>query len=207
MRHIGRAISSDTGRLCSRVLPLRACHGGLPRDDLRVARIVVAQLLPIRLTYRLLDWSWTRRQSHRLFHSTFLWPSSAERGGETPNGLCILLHNHLDRFGVHFKRHRPEADEVRMGQNLFEHGEEDRRNRRGMGVDPFRKPLSPFWLTNRLMAGQPRYVDFDDPLQRKFVEKFLERIVQEISVGRRQYSDRPSRGARCPARDRRAPTL
>jgi hypothetical protein len=65
-----------------------------------------------------------------------------------------------------------------MGQNLFEHGEENRRNRRGMGIDPFKKLLSRFRLTNRLMAGQPRHVDLYDPLQGKFIEKFLDESIK-----------------------------
>src|ERR1044072_8942075 len=80
--------------------------------------------------------------------------------GETPDDFCILLHNHLDRFCVHLKRHCPES-------------EEDRRNLGGMGVDPFRKLLSHLSITNRFMAGQSRYMDFYDPLQRKFVEEVL----------------------------------
>src|SRR5688572_17471198 len=65
-----------------------------------------------------------------------------------------------------------------MGQNLFEHGEENRRNWRGMGIDPFKKLRSRFRRPTRLMAGQPRHVDFYDPLQGKLVEKFLDESIK-----------------------------
>src|ERR1051325_12115288 len=116
--------------------------------------------------------------------------------GETPDDFCILLHNHLDRFCVHLKRHCPETEEVRMGQHLFKHCEEDRRNLGGMGVDPFRKLLSHLSITNRFMAGQSRYMDFYDPLQRKFVEEVLDKSFESspsagsgISINGPEVSD------------------
>src|SRR5580765_8941277 len=94
-----------------------------------------------------------------------------------------------------------------MGQNLFKHGKENRRNRRGMGIDPFKKFLSRFRLTNRLMAGQPRHVDFYDPLQGKFVEKFLDESIKRypsascsIAIDGPAVSDiqqETARGQRC----------
>src|SRR5687767_7884870 len=79
-----------------------------------------------------------------------------------------------------------------MSQNLLEHVEEDRRNRGGMGVDPFRKALSPSWLPKRLMAGQPRDVDFDDSIQREFIEKLLDESLKGHSSASRSIAiDRP----------------
>src|SRR5207247_8360012 len=56
--------------------------------------------------------------------------------------------------------------------------QEERRNRASIGVDSFRTPILPLWLTNRLMAGQPWYVDFYDPLQGKFVEESLDESIK-----------------------------
>src|SRR5437868_1523451 len=124
---------------------------------------------------------------HRFYH-LFDSCSSGHRllneREKTSDGLYIFLYNHVDRFCVHFQRHRPETDEVRMVQNLLEHGEEDRRNRGGMGVNPFRKPLSPLRLTHRLMAGQSRDVDFYDPLQRKFAEELLDELFEREQSAR-----------------------
>jgi hypothetical protein len=61
-----------------------------------------------------------------------------------------------------------------------------------MGIDPFRKALTPFWLTNRLMASQPCHMDFDDPFQRKFIEEFPdESFKRDPSVGGSISIDRP----------------
>src|SRR5205085_11138019 len=62
----------------------------------------------------------------------------------------------------------------------------------GMGVDPFRKILPLFWLTNRLMAGQPRNVDFDHSIQREFIEKLPhESLKRHSSASSSITIDRP----------------
>ena len=61
-----------------------------------------------------------------------------------------------------------------------------------MGIDPFRKPFASLRFTDRLMAGQPSYVNFYDPLQRKFVEEFSDESFKRCpSAGVGIAIDRP----------------